>query len=70
MSRRYKPLCLACGDTFSPARRTAGYHLCMPCGEQQARAHKHTIVPMNKSNYVAVTDLTLLSQLNPKRTTS
>jgi len=70
MTNRMKPLCAACGDTFSAARRNAGYHLCMPCGEQQARRHKHTVVPMNKSNYMAVTDLALLTQLNPKRTTS
>jgi len=70
MTNRMKPLCAACGDTFSAARRNAGYHLCMPCGEQQARRYKHTVVPMNKSNYMAVTDLALLSQLNPKRTTS
>jgi hypothetical protein len=25
------------------------------------------VVPMNKSNYILVTDITLLHQLNPKR---
>ena len=69
MSRPFKPLCVACGDVFSHARRTAGYHLCMPCGDQQARQRKHTIAPMNKSNYMLITDLEILSQLNPKRTT-
>lgn len=46
-----------------------GYTTCMPCGEKAARAVKHTIAPLNKSNYVMVTDLTMLKQLNPKRTT-
>jgi hypothetical protein len=26
-----------------------------------------TVVPMNKSNYILITDITLLHQLNPKR---
>jgi predicted RNA-binding Zn-ribbon protein involved in translation (DUF1610 family) len=69
MSRRFKPVCVTCGDTYSPARRTAGYHMCMPCGEAQSKRVRHTIVPLNKSNYICVTDRTMLSQLNPKRTT-
>ena len=62
--RPIKPMCVACGDTFAPARRKAGYHLCLPCGEQQARAVKHTIVPLPKSNYIVVTDRSLLIGLN------
>ena len=50
MSQRMKPLCVACGDVFSAARRNAGYQLCMGCGEQQARKVKHTIAPLHKSN--------------------
>ena len=42
---------------------------CMSCGEKAARAVKHTIAPMNKSNYMVFTDVSLLKQLNPKRTT-
>jgi hypothetical protein len=41
----------------------------MTCGEKAARAVKHTIAPLNKSNYIMVTDPTMLKQLNPKRTT-
>jgi hypothetical protein len=40
----------------------------MSCGESEARAVKHCAVPLNKSNYMLVTDRTTLSQLNPKRT--
>jgi hypothetical protein len=61
---KMKPLCVACGETFSAARRGAGYHLCMPCGDQQARKVKHTIVPLPKSNYIVVTDKSLLIGLN------
>jgi tRNA(Ile2) C34 agmatinyltransferase TiaS len=61
---RMKPLCVSCGDTFSAARRGAGYQLCLPCGEQSARRRKHTIVPLPKSNYIVVTDPALLIGLN------
>jgi hypothetical protein len=40
----------------------------MSCGETAARAVKHTVAPMNKSNYMLFTDPTMLKQLNPKRT--
>ena len=44
---------------------------CKPCGNKLAilRAAQYTVVPMNKSNYMLVTDHELLKQLNPKRTT-
>lgn len=63
-------ICTGCYGTPVPAGRLAlGYTTCMTCGEKAARAVKHTIAPLNKSNYVMVTDLTMLKQLNPKRTT-
>lgn len=37
---------------------------CAPCGESIAREVKHTIVPMPKSNYIVVTDYSLLKGLN------
>ena len=57
-------LCPACGDYVPHARVLLGYSLCRTCGEQQARQHKHTIVPMPKSNYIVVTDRSLLTNLN------
>jgi len=42
---------------------------CMACGESEARKVKHCAVPLNKSNYMLVTDRATLMQLNPKRTT-
>lgn len=62
--------CRLCGDDVSAERLGLGYVLCMCCGEQAARRVKHTIVPMNKSNYVYVSpgNLTMLAQLNPKNT--
>jgi hypothetical protein len=63
-------LCTGCYGTPVPAGRLAlGYTTCLTCGEKAARAVKHTIAPLNKSNYVLVTDHVMLKQLNPKRTT-
>ena len=66
-NRRLKPRCVICDDIYSAKRANAGYHICMPCGDAQARATIRTIVPMHKSNYMLFTDLEDLKQLNPKR---
>jgi hypothetical protein len=58
------PTCSVCGDIYSALRHRMGYTLCMPCGESHARTVKHTIVPMPKSNYIVVTDRSLLLNLN------
>jgi len=63
---KIKPTCRVCGDNFSPKRRAIGYPTCLPCGEDLARAVNFTVVPMSKSNYIAVRDPSLLKQLNPK----
>jgi hypothetical protein len=39
-NRRLKPICAACGDPYSPKRANAGYHLCMPCGDGEARKQR------------------------------
>jgi len=41
----------------------------MDCGETIAQRVKHTIAPMNKSNYMLISNMEELKQLNPKRTT-
>jgi ribosomal protein L37AE/L43A len=56
--------CSFCNASINPHRYDLGYTVCMPCGEQQARKRKHTVVPMAKSNYIVVTDRELLKQLN------
>ena len=58
-----------CGDTVNPLRAKLGYPTCLPCGETAARKIRHTVAPLNKSNYILINDPTLLKQLNPKRTT-
>lgn len=62
-SRAYR--CVTCGDPVSTLRwERAGKHTCLPCGESAARSTRHTIVPMPKSNYIVVTDYSLLQGLN------
>ena len=56
--------CAACGDGVAAARWNLGHHLCLSCGERQAKEHRHCIVPMPKSNYIVVTDYSLLKGLN------
>lgn len=66
---RIRPLCAVCAEPYSPLRRDAGFRVCMSCGERKAREVRHTVAPMNKSNYYYVADPAFLTQLNPKRTT-
>jgi ribosomal protein L37AE/L43A len=56
--------CVTCGREVAVARWALGFHFCLDCGELRARAYKHCIVPMAKSNYQPVTDLSTLKQLN------
>jgi ribosomal protein L37AE/L43A len=56
--------CVTCSDDVAPQRWQLGRHTCLKCGEQQARAFKHCIVNMAKSNYQPVTDLNMLKTLN------
>jgi hypothetical protein len=63
----YQP-CTHCGERVPTARADLGYTTCLPCGEKAATKVRHCSVPMSKSNYVLVTDRSVLAQLNPKRT--
>jgi ribosomal protein L37AE/L43A len=56
--------CTECGDYVAVLRWRLGYKTCLHCGEKQAREVKHTIAPMPKSNYILITDLSLLKGLN------
>jgi predicted RNA-binding Zn-ribbon protein involved in translation (DUF1610 family) len=64
-------VCSDCGDTYSKERWRLGYYTCPPCGEEHAVNVRAgwCIAPMNKSNYILITDRAVLAQLNPKRTT-
>jgi len=70
-TKQYQPHCMICDESYDLARLHLGYAVCLSCGDEIAKSLnlKRTVVPMNKSNYQLVTDLSLLKQLNPKRTT-
>ena len=59
---KHKPECMECGKSYQHERKAIGYDTCISCGEQGAGLIKHTIVPMHKSNYVVVTDKSLLKE--------
>jgi ribosomal protein L37AE/L43A len=61
--------CRTCSDAVDPRRWALGIKFCMPCGDEIAKQRKFTVVPMNKSNYIACFERETLKQLNPKRTT-
>jgi hypothetical protein len=69
----YKYFCRAmlddCEQYVNPHRVKLGYMTCMKCGEHIAKQVKHTVAPINKSNYYFISDPETLKQLNPKRTT-
>jgi ribosomal protein L37AE/L43A len=60
----HDPECRLCGDEYPTARWALGYKWCKPCGEVIAKQVVRTVVPMPKSNYILVTDMTLLKGLN------
>lgn len=63
--RRY--LCTHCyGGHVEYRRWKAGYTTCLPCGEELAKARKHTIAPMHKSNYMVFTNPDDLKGINNK----
>lgn len=61
--------CIHCGDEYPTQRLNLGYRTCLPCGAAVAVAARASwcVAPLNKSNYVLVTNPAELKQLNPKR---
>ena len=64
-------VCISCGDEYDKARYDIGYRVCLECGEGKARNARKSwcIANISKSNYMLITQIETLSQLNPKRTT-
>jgi len=70
MNEDTRYLCTTCyGGYVQHKRIKLGYSTCLPCGESIAKQVKHTVAPINKSNYMYISDRNTLKQLNPKRTT-
>ena len=65
----FEPQCKLCGRAYAAERLSIGYAVCMPCGDDLASKVVRTVAPINKSNYMMITDMAMLRQLNPKRTT-
>lgn len=61
-------LCNECYDPFPLARYRLGYTKCLACGDRQAHLVTYCTAPINKSNYMLITNTAELAQLNPKRT--
>lgn len=61
--------CTTCGDDYPIGRYYLGYNTCLACGDFQAHQVRYCSAPINKSNYMLITDRETLAQLNPKRTT-
>lgn len=59
--------CIHCGDQFSDRRLNLGYRTCLECGDTVAKQVVWLSAPINKSNYVLISDLADLKGLNPKR---
>lgn len=55
-----------CGEAVMPARWALGRRTCLPCGEAQAKQERKgwTVAPLPKSNYILITDHSLLVGLN------
>lgn len=62
-------VCIKCAEEITPPARAHIAKTCLKCGEIDAKAARKSwcIAPLNKSNYVLVTNPEMLKQLNPKR---
>lgn len=59
--------CRKCGDLYPAARFRLGYDTCLPCGDLVAHQVQWLSAPINKSNYMLISNLDDLKGLNPKR---
>lgn len=60
-------ICTSCyAVRVPPMRSRLGYTTCLDCGEKAARAVKHTVAPMHKSNYMLFTNTEDLKGINNK----
>lgn len=61
-----KAECRVCGDSYPIERWSLGYKMCLPCGESESKRVVRTIVPMHKSNYMMITNMSDLKGINNK----
>lgn len=58
-------VCL-CGNKVPRRRADLGYKTCLSCGDEVAKSRRFCIVPLHKSNYVAVFNRSDLLGINNK----
>ena len=58
--------CTLCGDKVPRGRANLGYKLCLVCGDEKAKSRRFCVVPIHKSNYVAVFNRSDLIGINNK----
>jgi hypothetical protein len=58
--------CRQCGVEVDLRRWALGYKFCLDCGDVVAKQVKFTVVPMHKSNYVCITNMSDLIGINNK----
>lgn len=58
--------CIVCGGEVAHARWALGYKMCLRCGEAASKKVTRCVVPMHKSNYVLLTDVSDLQGINNK----
>lgn len=65
---RQARFCVECSEPVSSKRAALGYCTCLDCGDKQARdaRSRWTVAPVHKSNYMLITDPSLLMGLNNK----
>ena len=55
-----------CGEEIKQERVDLGYKTCLQCGEVRAKERKLCVVPMHKSNYIALFNKNDLQGINNK----
>lgn len=58
--------CTECSEWVHSKRWALGYKTCRACGEKNARAAKHCIVPYHKGHYTVITNKSDLIGINNK----
>ena len=59
--------CTRCGDDYPQGRRDLGYTTCLPCGDQQARLVRFTVMPAYSKGAYQLISRDDIAHTNPKR---
>ena len=59
--------CRNCGDEVATKRSLLGYRTCLACGDKEARAVRHTVMPAYSKGAYQVVSRADVALTNPKR---